>query len=911
MFFLLVLIGLSSGLVSAGVPNTPPTISPVAHLVVQLNTSLGPVGFTVNDAETSPDSLSLSAVSYDTLLIPTGNIVFGGSGTSRDVTITPASNLSGTDTIIITVSDGSLTASDTVAIKVNNPPRVDTNLPLNVLQGTTGTIGSGLLVGVDTDNPNTQIIFTLGPDSATGVPPSHGTVSLNNVPLGLGGTFTQDDVNSNRVKYTHDNSESTSDFFTFTLTDADGGIASDHGFTVFHFNVNIGLVNQPPVARDTLYGAALGATVHGILPASDPDSPLLTYSIVTNGIQGTATVDTLNPGHFTYVPQFGAAGIDSFSFQVYDGALFALKAGEITINMQVQAPTIANGSATTPENSVLTDSLTASDPNIPSQPIHFVIVNPGQKGTALLIDSSRGKFQYTPQHNVFGYDTIVFYATNGTLQSGNGTFAVTIWPVLRPDEILMVDQHFQTLFVIDPADSAQFILSQGDSLQHPRGVVIEPNNDIFVLDGGTGIVKIDPTNGHQTEFVPVSNFTTGPLGPTSLAMEHNGNLLVSDGTAGVKRIDRLSAAVSVLTSGDSLNLAVGVAVQRNGDVIVGDASAFMGKTSKILRVNPVTGAQTLVSESPSLKLPVGVTVDDTGNIFVSDPATFAGGPQDQLLKIDPLSGSETVVNTSIPVSVPTGVAFSDDGTLYLVNSGNSSLSLFRIDTATGNVSVLASHGNIANPFSLAVVRRSPLINLSTSVLPFGTVSTSTQKTDSVVVQNFGSAALTISSVASDSSQFTVNPTSGTIPPQGSQKFYITFQPTSADSISSRIVFTHNGFNTPSVITATGSGILTGVKDRKGLPKQFALYANYPNPFNPSTEIRFDVPSRSAVTIIVYNLLGAEVTRLANQRVYEAGEYSVKFDASQYSTGIYFYRMTAEGVQHAISFTTVRKMMLVK
>ncbi|HUL44284.1 MAG TPA: Ig-like domain-containing protein [Bacteroidota bacterium] len=912
MFFLLaVFLVFCSGLVSAGVPNTPPTITPVGHLVVQLNTPLGPVNFTVNDAETNPDSLTLTAVSYDTLLIPAENIVFGGSGTSRTVTITPAPSLSGVDTIIITVSDGSLTASDTVGIKVNSPPRLDTSLPLNVLQGGSGTIGSAVLIGVDSDNSNAQIIFTVGPDSATGDLPSHGTVYLNAVPLGLGGTFTQADVNANKVTYTHDNSESTNDFFTFTLTDADGGIASDHGFTVFHFNVNIGLVNQPPVARDTSYQAALGASVHGILPASDPDSPNLTFSIVTNGTQGTAAVDSLNPGHFTYVPQLGAAGIDTFFFQVYDGALFSIKAGKVTINMQAQAPSVANGSVTLTENGSVVDSLSATDPNVPPIPLHFTIVSGGLKGSTVLLDSSRGIFRYTPSHNMFGYDTIVWSATNGTLQSVNAMFVLTIWPVLRPDEILMVDQKFQTLYVIDPADSVQFIISQGDSLQHPRSVVLEPNNDIFILDGDAGIVKVDPTNGHQTVFVPKSSFTSGPLGPTSLAMEHDGNLLVADGTAGIKRIDRNTANVSVVTSGDSINLAVGVAVDRDGSIVVGDASAFVGSMSKILRVNPVTGSQTLISESSTIKLPVGVTVDDTGNIFVCDPATFAGGPQDLLLKIDPLTGTQTMLNTSVPISVPTGLAFNDGGALYLVNSGNANLSLYRIDTATGNVTVVASHGNIANPFSLAVVRRMPLINIPVSHVQFGTVQTGVQKSDTVVVRNLGSGSLTISSVVSDSAQFMVSPTSGTIPPSGSQNFIITFKPTSADSISSRIVFTHNGFNTPSIITVTGSGLVTGVKDAKGLPKTFALYANYPNPFNPSTEIRFDLPVQSTVSIVVYNLIGAEVARLANHSTYPAGEFSVKFDAMKYSSGVYFYRIAADAAGGHTSFTSVRKMILLK
>lgn len=90
----------------------------------------------------------------------------------------------------------------------------------------------------------------------------------------------------------------------------------------------------------------------------------------------------------------------------------------------------------------------------------------------------------------------------------------------------------------------------------------------------------------------------------------------------------------------------------------------------------------------------------------------------------------------------------------------------------------------------------------------------------------------------------------------------------------------------------------------GLPTEFALYGNYPNPFNPVTTIKFDVPTEGLVNIQVFDLLGREVSTLYNSSM-KPGSYTISFDASGLSSGFYFYRMNAG------SFTSVKKMILVK
>ncbi len=89
-----------------------------------------------------------------------------------------------------------------------------------------------------------------------------------------------------------------------------------------------------------------------------------------------------------------------------------------------------------------------------------------------------------------------------------------------------------------------------------------------------------------------------------------------------------------------------------------------------------------------------------------------------------------------------------------------------------------------------------------------------------------------------------------------------------------------------------------------IPSSFSLYQNYPNPFNPATKITFDLPKSEFTKIAVYDLLGKEVAVLANE-FKQAGRYSVSFDASGLSSGIYFYTLQSGGIN------LTRKMILSK
>ncbi|MDI6804396.1 MAG: M20/M25/M40 family metallo-hydrolase [Bacteroidota bacterium] len=97
-----------------------------------------------------------------------------------------------------------------------------------------------------------------------------------------------------------------------------------------------------------------------------------------------------------------------------------------------------------------------------------------------------------------------------------------------------------------------------------------------------------------------------------------------------------------------------------------------------------------------------------------------------------------------------------------------------------------------------------------------------------------------------------------------------------------------------------------------VPDVFELAQNYPNPFNPTTTIEFILPEDAMVTLKVYNVLGQEVAALINNELYTEGRNDIEFDAGKLSSGVYFYRLTAEGLsENDQRYIQIKKMILMK
>jgi hypothetical protein len=189
--------------------NEYPTISTISNQTINEDQSTGALSFNINDRETAAGSLTLSKASSSTTLVPTANIVFGGSGTNRTVTVTPALYKHGTATITITVTDGgngSRSTSFVLTVNHVNHAPVPTSDYFTVY-GTSLVMSVTTILSNDTDvDYDTLSMPSVASTSAKGAPI---TRNGNNI------TFTRPDP----FPYT-------SDSFTYTVSDGQGGSAT-------------------------------------------------------------------------------------------------------------------------------------------------------------------------------------------------------------------------------------------------------------------------------------------------------------------------------------------------------------------------------------------------------------------------------------------------------------------------------------------------------------------------------------------------------------------------------------------------------------------------------------------------------------------------------------------------------------
>nr|HPM03986.1 FlgD immunoglobulin-like domain containing protein [Candidatus Cloacimonadota bacterium] len=200
----------------------------------------------------------------------------------------------------------------------------------------------------------------------------------------------------------------------------------------------------------------------------------------------------------------------------------------------------------------------------------------------------------------------------------------------------------------------------------------------------------------------------------------------------------------------------------------------------------------------------------------------------------------------------------------------------------------------------------PMAYMNTDPIDFGTVEPNETTVKSIVVVNFGllplSGELTVPTPYSvESANFVVEAESNlTIP--------VTYAPTSEGTHSGQITVATNDTTHPSFVIEITGTCGTNSSDSV-LPKVTKLQGNYPNPFNPVTNISFSLKENSPVTIDIYNVKGQLVKQLVNEAM-QAGNHTVVWNGKDQnnksvSSGVYFYRMQSK------NYAGTKKMLLMK
>ena len=278
--------------------NDPPTISAIGNQSTPENTPTGAIAFTVGDPDNDPATLTVTGSSSNTTLVPDANIVFGGSGANRTVTLTPATIGSGTSTITITVSDGTATTSTDFVLTVS-----DVNA--------TPTI-SAISDQVTTENtPTAAIPFTVN-DVETPAGSLTLTASSSNPSLVPVANITFGGSGANRT-VTINPGASLSGTATITITVSDGTASASIAFALTINPINDAPTITPISAQTTAENTPTPALPFNIGDAETPAANLTVSAsssvttLVSNGnivLAGTGSDRTI-----TVTPTAGKAAL--------------------------------------------------------------------------------------------------------------------------------------------------------------------------------------------------------------------------------------------------------------------------------------------------------------------------------------------------------------------------------------------------------------------------------------------------------------------------------------------------------------------------------------------------------------------------------------------------------------------------
>ena len=318
---------------------TAPTITTIANVTIAEDGGTAPIAFAVGDAETAASSLTVTAASANTALVPNTSaaLALGGSGANRTLVVTPAANQSGSAAITVTVNDGSRTASRTFTLTVS---------PVNDAPTIARTPGAATIAG-----GSTQTTVTISDIDTAGSALSLSTSSSNLTLLpNANVTFsvTNTSANTRTLQVTMTPAAGQSGNATVTLVGSDGGATAS---TTFALTVappappTVGAIGAQSMNEDGSLGVAI--------TIGDPDTPLANLAVSatssnTSLVPGTGLVvsGSGSPRTLTITPAANQWGSSTITVSVSDGVTVAQANFALTVAAVNDAPVYAAGTPT-------------------------------------------------------------------------------------------------------------------------------------------------------------------------------------------------------------------------------------------------------------------------------------------------------------------------------------------------------------------------------------------------------------------------------------------------------------------------------------------------------------------------------------------------------------------------------------
>ena len=439
------------------------------------------------------------------------------------------------------------------------------------------------------------------------------------------------------------------------------------------------------------------------------------------------------------------------------------------------------------------------------------------------------------------------------------------------------------IYTIDVSTGTASHIGTTTTAQSVADIAFDNSGQMYAHNLSNTIYLIDKTNGSATLLGNTGFTAAGPWHGLDYSFHNNTMYMATyNSITWEKTVRSVNLTTGNTTSEGTINHFVG------GFAIIHTESPGPGSPEPNITVEPesLIFDTTAVGSSSVDMLSITNTGSDTlliYNLFSPDSIFSVNTDSFNVLPGD----NQIVLVTFVP-NQPTD--YSSD--LFIVNNDPETDTLVVLLTGVG--------------FILA-----PEIFVDPMSLTFDTTAAGSSNLKLLTIYNIGNATLTISNISSTESVFSTNLTSYDIQPGDSQMVQVAFTPTEPIIYTSNLFVISNDSEMDTLIVpVSGVGImLARIELDAQLPHILVLYPNYPNPFNPVTTLRYDLPENSLVNITIYDMLGREVKTLINQ-TQDAGYKSVIWDATNdygkpVSAGIYLFQIQAG------EYISTKKMVLLK
>jgi hypothetical protein len=660
--------------------NDLPTITPIANQTIPEDGSTSALAFTVGDVETAASSLSVSATSDNLSLVPEANIVFGGSGPSRVVTVTPVANASGSATITITVADGDsglATTAFTVTVTAQNDLPAISGIADQVVGEDTPTAALAFTVG-DVETPAASLLVSAASTNTTLVP-------VANVLLGGGGA-------GRTVTVAPALNQTGTATITLTVTDGDGGEAStSFDLTVTSQNDAPAITGIGPqtIAEDGSTGALAFSVADAETP---PDSLVVTASsdnatlvpLANIAIGGSGAARTV-----TVTPAANLSGVATITLTVVDLDVTPAQASTsftVTVSAVNDPPAISN----------IGDQSTTQD--VPTAPIPFTVADVETAAASLAVTAVSDNQTVVPNGGVIlggagaartialvpsagqtGTATITVTVSDGTAQTID-TFVLTVGgpnaPTISdiPDQVVAEDGALAPVaFAVGDPEGLLDAVAPVTAVSSNQALV--PNGSITIA-GGPGV-------GPRTIAATAAGNASGTTTITVTVRDHTGLTAVDSFLLTVTPVNDgpTLAAVGAQTTNEDVVKAVPLTV---GDVDAGDTLTVTATSDNAAVVT--NAGLSVTGTGASRTLTITPVTNATGTAGVTVTVTDNGSP--------PLSAQQTFTLTVNPVNdLPTISGIPDQSTAEDVSTAALPFTVADVETPAGSLSVTRASSN--------------------------------------------------------------------------------------------------------------------------------------------------------------------------------------------------------------------------